>query len=73
LAHISPHHPEKSRCHQDHPVNTMEKQMPKGQPKNTINKTQGNMAPPELSYPTTSTLDNLMKLKHNKRTLNPIL
>jgi hypothetical protein len=28
--------------------------MVKGQHKNKINKSQGNMAPPELSYPTTA-------------------
>jgi hypothetical protein len=32
----------------------MENQMPKGHSKITINKTQGNIAPPEPSYPATT-------------------
>jgi hypothetical protein len=31
------------------------------------------MAPPEPSYPFTANLDNLMKLRHKKMALNPIL
>jgi hypothetical protein len=44
---------EKTCCHQDPPANTRENQKPKGQHKNTINKTQSNMAPLETSYPVT--------------------
>jgi hypothetical protein len=36
------------------PDNTKDKQMVKGQYKNTINKSQGNMGPPEPSYGTTA-------------------
>jgi hypothetical protein len=47
--------------------------MPEGKLKNTITKTHTNMAPPEPSYSASNTLDLLVKLKHKKRILNPIL
>jgi hypothetical protein len=49
-----PHLPAKSYCHEDYPANTGESQIPKGQQKNTINKTQANMAPLETNYPATT-------------------
>jgi hypothetical protein len=45
--------------------------MPKTELKNTINKTQGNMAPTEPSSPATTNLNILIKVKHKKRLLNP--
>jgi hypothetical protein len=39
--------------HQEHPANARNKQMAKSQDKKTINKSQGNMGPPEPIYTTT--------------------
>lgn len=54
LPTITLKHFKKPCCHEDHPANTNQNQMPKGRIRNKINNMPGNMALPVLSYPITA-------------------
>jgi hypothetical protein len=65
--------PAESYQQQEHPTNSQHNQMAKGQHKNTTRKSQGNMAPPGPSYPTTASPGYLNTAKAQKDDCEPNL
>jgi hypothetical protein len=65
--------PEESYQQQEHPADTRNNQMAKGQHNNTTRKSQGNMAPPGPSYLTTASAGYLNTAKAQKDDCKPSL